>query len=107
MIIQSQKIALFVLCAASLFPALAFAHQPRITESRLTEVPSPEISKAYYGKLTGEPDVYVIKATEAFDLYVNILVPDIAEQKKGCFGGYFEGCAGRPRHGRIGAGRFP
>ncbi len=63
-------------------PSLVWAHQPRITESRLTEVPSPEISKAYYGKLTGEPDVYVIKAVQDFDLYVNVLVPDIAGQKK-------------------------
>ena len=61
---------------------LVLAHQPRITESRLTQVPDPEISKAYYGKLTGEPDVYVINAPEAFDLYVNVLVPDIAGQKK-------------------------
>jgi len=63
-------------------PALAFAHQPRITESRQTLVPDPEISKAYYGKLTGEPDVYTIEAKEPFDLYVNVLVPDIAGQKK-------------------------
>jgi hypothetical protein len=61
---------------------LVLAHQPRITESRLTTVTDPEISKAYYGKLTGEPDVYVINAPEAFDLYVNVLVPDIAGQKK-------------------------
>jgi len=45
-------------------------------------VTDPEISKAYYGKLTGEPDVYVIKASEVFDLYVNVLVPDIVGQKK-------------------------
>lgn len=70
------------LLALLLVPAFASAHQPRITESRQTLVPDPEISKAYYGKLTGEPDVYVIKATEAFDLYVNVLVPDIAGQKK-------------------------
>lgn len=70
------------LLALLLVPAFTSAHQPRITESRLTQVPDPEISKAYYGKLTGEPDVYVIKATEAFDLYVNVLVPDIAGQKK-------------------------
>lgn len=63
-------------------PFFALAHQPRITESKLTEVTNPEISKAYYSKLTGEPDVYVIKATESFDLYVNVLVPDIADQKK-------------------------
>lgn len=77
-----QKIVTLFLLGFFL-PALAWAHQPRITESRLTEVPSPEISKAYYGKLTGEPDVYVIKAVQDFDLYVNVLVPDIAGQKKG------------------------
>jgi hypothetical protein len=63
-------------------PGLVLAHQPRITESRKTIVPDPEVSKAYYGKLAGEPDVYVINATAPFDLYVNVLVPDIAGQKK-------------------------
>lgn len=77
-----QKIAVLFLLALFLAPALALAHQPRITESRLTQVPDPEISKAYYGKLTGEPDVYVIEASEPFDLYINVLVPDIAGQKK-------------------------
>jgi len=63
-------------------PSLASAHQPRITESRQTQVPSPEVSKAYYGKLTGVPDVYTIEAKQAFNLYVGVLVPDIAGQKK-------------------------
>jgi len=63
-------------------PAPVSAHQPRITESRLTQVPEPEISKAYYGKLSGEPDVYVIEMSTVFDLYVNLLVPDIEGQKK-------------------------
>jgi len=76
-----KKISLSLL-ALFFIPALAFAHQPRITESRQTLVPDPEISKAYYGKLTGEPDVYTIEAKEPFDLYVNVLVPDIAGQKK-------------------------
>ncbi|MEI7719842.1 MAG: DUF2892 domain-containing protein, partial [bacterium] len=70
---------------ASLFtlaPSLASAHQPRITEERLTSVTYPEVSKAYYGKLTGVPDVYTIEAKEAFNLYVGVLVPDIAGQKK-------------------------
>ncbi len=79
---MSQKVAVLSILTVFLMPSLVSAHQPRITESRLTEVPSPEISKAYYGRLTGEPDVYIIKATEAFDLYVNVLVPDIAGQKK-------------------------
>lgn len=78
---QIKKIlGLFLL--AVVLPTLALAHQPRITESRLTEVPDPEISKAYYGKLSGEPDVYTIDAKAPFDLYVNVLVPDIADQKK-------------------------
>lgn len=77
-----QKKVAFLLLALFLAPALASAHQPRITESRLTQVPDPEISKAYYGKLSGEPDVYVIEASEPFVLYVNVLVPNIAGQKK-------------------------
>ncbi|MFZ4499905.1 MAG: YgaP family membrane protein [Minisyncoccia bacterium] len=82
MIKKLYKILLITLFAILFLPSLAFAHQPRITESRLTQVPSPEISKAYYGKLTGEPDVYVIRASEPFDLYVNVLVPDSVDQKK-------------------------
>ena len=66
----------------ALLPSLVFAHQPRVVINRETVVPNPEVSKAYYGKLTGEPDVYVIKASEPFDFYVNVLVPDIAGQKK-------------------------
>jgi len=65
-----------------LTPFLVSAHQPRITESRMTEVPDPEISKAYYAELMGEPDVYMVKASEAFDLYVGILVPDVENPKK-------------------------
>ncbi|MEN9582578.1 MAG: hypothetical protein RL641_532 [Candidatus Parcubacteria bacterium] len=70
-------VALFVLT-----PPTASAHQPRITESRLTTVSDPEVSKAYYAKLTGVPDVYVINAPAPFDLYVGILVPDIKSTKK-------------------------
>lgn len=68
--------------ALLIIPAVTHAHQPRITENRLTNVPSPEISKAYYAKLAGVPDVYVINSTSDFDLYVNILVPDIPGQNK-------------------------
>jgi hypothetical protein len=76
------KSILFTIITFLIVPSFVSAHQPRITESRITQVSDPEISKAFYGELTGEPDVYVIKATEAFDLYVNVLVPDIAGQKK-------------------------
>ena len=77
-----EKFSALLLAVFVFLPAIASAHQPRITESRLTEVPSPEVSKAYYAKLTGEPDVYVINTNEPIDLYVGILVPDIEGQSK-------------------------
>ena len=33
----------------------------------------------------GEPDTYIIESTTSFDLYVNVLVPDITGQKKDVF----------------------
>ena len=35
----------------------------------------PEISKAYYGNLSGKPQIYTISTSSPIDLYVNILVP--------------------------------
>ncbi len=81
-ILSSRNIFLLFFTLAILLPTIASAHQPRIVESRQTVVQSPEVSKAYYGKLTGEPDVFTINATTPFDLYVGVLVPDIAGQKK-------------------------
>lgn len=75
---SSRLILLFLLIAST--PVLA--HQPRITEQAITSVIDPEVSKAYYAQLTGEPQTYVINATESFNLYVNILVPDILGQMK-------------------------
>lgn len=78
----TKKILKFFTFLFLFAPTVIFAHQPRITEGRQTIVTEPEISKAYYGQLTGEPDVYIIKSEKAFDLYVNILVPDISGQNK-------------------------
>ena len=75
------RLALMAFCCL-LVPTLVFAHQPRVVESRQTTVADPEISKAYYGQLKGVPDVFTIRASSPFPLYVNILVPDIAGQKK-------------------------
>lgn len=77
-----SKIAVFSLAFFIFLPSLALAHQPRLVKGQLTIVPDPEISKAYYGELTGQPDVYVINASAPFDLYANVLVPDITGQKK-------------------------
>jgi hypothetical protein len=80
-----KTIALTTLSFLVIVPAIALAHQPRLVESRQTIVPEPEISKAYYATLVGEPDTYIIESAMPFDLYVNVLVPDIpniTEQKK-------------------------
>ncbi len=79
-VIYNLTVAVFALFLLS--PSFALAHQPRITNSRVTTVLNPEVSKAYYGTLTGEPDVYVIHATSAFHLFVEVLVPDIPGQSK-------------------------
>lgn len=64
-----------------MIPVFAFAHQPRLNTSPLTEVTDPEISKAYYGVVSVEPHIYHIVSDVPFNLYVNILVPDMAGQK--------------------------
>jgi hypothetical protein len=83
MMTKQYKIGAIAIFSFLVFvPAIALAHQPRVTESRQTIVSEPEISKAYYGKLMGEPDTYIIESATPFQLYVNVLVPDIAVPKK-------------------------
>jgi len=64
-------------------PVLVSAHQPRIVDERpVTVIEEPEISKAYYGQLTGEPHVFRIDSDKEFDFYMNVLVPDLPGVKK-------------------------
>jgi len=64
------------------FPLFASAHQPRVPIGNDIKVFAPEVSKAYYTELTGKPHHYTITSTWSFPLYVNILVPNIANQQK-------------------------
>lgn len=63
-------------------PLFAFAHQPRLIEEKTTEVVAPEVSKAYYARLTGEPHLYRIQSDAPFRLYANLLLPDVPDAKK-------------------------
>lgn len=63
-------------------PAPVSAHQPRIVSQPVIAVPDPEVSKAYYGQLSGTPHSFRISAAAPFNLYVSVLVPDSAGQKK-------------------------
>ncbi|RLT54116.1 MAG: hypothetical protein DWI70_06685 [Chloroflexi bacterium] len=62
--------------------APALAHQPVVVASDTTEVVDPEISKAYYGVLSGAAHTYLIRSDIEFDLYVGILVPDSESPKR-------------------------
>lgn len=73
-------ISLATLMLLSAGPALA--HQPVVVDSDTTEVVDPEISKAYYGVLSGAAHTYVIRSDIEFDLYVGILVPDSESPKR-------------------------
>ena len=71
-------LSLAITVAMLMVPAGASAHQVRIVEDvPITNVEEPEVSKAYYGRLRGEPAVFEIVATEPFKMYLNVLVPAI------------------------------
>ena len=69
-------ILVFFLILVSL-PLSVLAHQPRIVDTENINVASPEISKAYYGKLLEKPHIYIINTSSDINLYANILVPFI------------------------------
>ncbi len=78
-----QKFILTFFLATIIFsPTHIFAHQPRIVENDSTTVVDPEISKAYYGTLSGKSHIYTIDSAEEFNLYVGILVPDARIPKR-------------------------
>ena len=60
------------------------AHQPKLINYSPSidnphEVIDPEISKAYYSKLTGEPHYYQIKSDKKFLFYTGILSPKVSD----------------------------
>ena len=64
------------------WPLKVLAHQPRLVEMGKVNVTEPEISKAYYGYLSGKPHIYTISTSSPIDLYVNVLVPFIEGPEK-------------------------
>ena len=64
------------------WPLGVFAHQPRIVDTEKIRVTKPEVSKAYYAKLSGKPHTYIISVNSAIDLYVNVLFPYKEGHKK-------------------------
>ena len=71
-----------ILIIIFLFSSNLFAHQPKLINYSPTldnphQVIDPEISKAYYGKLSDEPHYYIINSEEDFLFYTGILSPKV------------------------------
>ena len=69
------------------YPLSVFAHQPKLINYSPSfdnphEVIYPEISKAYYSKLEGEPHYYKINSDTDFLFYTGILSPKVNEDYK-------------------------
>jgi hypothetical protein len=73
----SIALAVSAITFCLLFSAVAYAHQPRIVSQQLTIVENPEVSQAFYGELKGVPASFRISSDQPFQLYVQLLVPDI------------------------------
>ena len=73
------------------WPLKVLAHQPRLVEMEKINVTEPEISKAYYGNLSGKPHIYTISTSSPIDLYVNVLVPFIEGPEKNVTVNIFKG----------------
>jgi hypothetical protein len=74
------KKSIFIFLIVLISIQLVCAHQPRLVYDKVyvyEQVYNPEISQAFYGELKGLPDYYFINSTKDFDLYLNILAPDI------------------------------
>ena len=77
-----MRLLIFILFLVSL---PLHAHQPKLINYSPTidnphVVIFPEISKAYYSKLTGQPHYYVINSEDDFLFYTSILSPKINEE---------------------------
>ena len=77
-----RVVILFFFSTLISWPLAALAHQPRIVETEKINITKPEVSKAYYGKLSEKPHTYTISTSSAIDLYVNVLVPFIEGPRK-------------------------
>src|SRR5579872_6158967 len=73
---QARGLALLLAAIVSLLLATpASAHQPQVVHTDPVTVSQPEISKAYYDELRGEPRAYRITSAHAFPLYLQLTVP--------------------------------
>ena len=74
----------FFFAIVFLFGTNLFAHQPKLINYSPSidnphQIINPEVSKAYYAKLTGGPHYYIIESNEEFLFYTGILSPKVSD----------------------------
>lgn len=79
--------AKFFILIAAIFAYLtagsvAWAHQPNLVflQKGEIEITNPEVSQAFYDELAETPKNYYILSDKDFDLYINLLVPEISNR---------------------------
>lgn len=77
-IMRKLILSLIVLLCLS-FAGSVLAHQPDVVFFKKGDliINNPEISQAFYDELKGGPRDYFITSDKSFDLYINLLVPEI------------------------------
>jgi hypothetical protein len=73
--IEKLLLVPLALLALACLATATLAHQPTIVGQEIITIEKPEISRAFYGELSGQPRSFFVKADEPFDLYVGLLVP--------------------------------
>ena len=80
-----QKITLSLAFVFTLLTAgtIAWSHQPQLIYQKQgnIEISNPEVSQAFYDELKEAPKNYFVSSEKDFNLYVNLLVPEITEFK--------------------------
>ncbi len=84
-----KKIQIILLATLSLFLMFycpAEAHQPNfIDKAKEITVINPEISQAFYGFLDGQPVNFSIDSASDFQLYIQLLTPDVGNPQNNLF----------------------
>ena len=72
-------LVIIIFAGFCLFAPVSQAHQPvNVLHENKVIVTEPEVSKAFYGELLGQPNFFTLHSDTSFNLYVNVLVPDVS-----------------------------
>jgi len=79
---KKVTLGILVLILSLAAVSAACAHQPRIVSGyKVVEIRNTDVSQAFYGELDGRPQEFILTLQDKPDLYLGLLVPDIANIK--------------------------